>query len=67
MEIRYPNISVTLSDQDRNVFSVLGHVKYALKLGGVSQQDIEAFVDEATKGDYDHLLRTAMRWVDLHD
>jgi hypothetical protein len=67
MEIRYPNIRVTLSDQDRNVFSVLGHVKYALKLDGVSQQDIEAFVDEATKGDYDHLLRTAMRWVDLHD
>jgi hypothetical protein len=66
MEIRYPNIRVTLSDQDRNVFSVLGHVKYALKLGGVSQQDIEAFVDEATKGDYDHLLWTAMRWVDLH-
>jgi len=28
-------------------------------------EDGNAFVTEATAGDYDHLLQTAMRWFDV--
>ena len=33
--------------------------------GGVGSDDVTAFVTEATSGDYDHVLQTAMRWVDV--
>jgi hypothetical protein len=32
---------------------------------GVEKPEIDAFTKEATRGDYDHLLMTAMRWVDV--
>ncbi len=36
----------------------------ALKRAGVPQAERDAFFVEATSGDYDHLLATAMRWVE---
>lgn len=65
MEIKYPNITVELVGQDGNAFSIIARVQKALRRGGVAQEDIDKFVDEAMSGDYDDLLATAMRWVDV--
>jgi len=34
-----------------------------MKRSGLSEEDVKAFTDEATSGDYDHLLQTAMETV----
>jgi hypothetical protein len=61
---RYPDVRVQLTGEDGNAFAILGRVRQALRRGGVSKEEIAAFTAEATSGDYDHLLRTVMEWVD---
>ncbi|MBZ0172755.1 MAG: hypothetical protein K8E66_10275 [Phycisphaerales bacterium] len=41
----------------------MGRVTLAPRRAGVLKEDRDAFVAEATSGDYDHLLQTVMRWV----
>jgi hypothetical protein len=38
-------------------------VSNALKKAGVSQDEINAYLDESMSGDYDNLLATAVKWV----
>lgn len=63
--VRYPKIKVKLVGTDGNAFSILGNVRRALRKARVSQEEIEAFSAEAMSGDYNHLLATCMRWVDV--
>ena len=63
--IRYPEIQVQLTGRDGNALGVLGTVRAALRAGGVSDEDVSRFHEEATSGDYNHLLATAMAWVDV--
>jgi hypothetical protein len=56
---------VELIGTDGNAFAVLGLVLRALRDVGWSQHAIDAFTGEATAGDYDHLLRTVMKYVDV--
>lgn len=65
MQPKYPNISVRLTGSDGNAWAVLGKMTGALRKAGVDQSEIKAFVEEAVGGDYDHLLRTCMEWVDV--
>jgi len=62
---KYPDITVTLVGTDGNAFAVLGKVSRALRQAGVSDDERQAFMAEATAGDYDHLLQTIMRWVEV--
>lgn len=62
-DVRFPEIEVQLSGEDGNSFAIIGAVQRALKRNGVSKEQLNAFTAEATSGDYDHLLQTAMRWV----
>ena len=63
-DVKYPNIRVQLTGQDGNAFFILGCVKGAMRKGGVPQEEVDAYMKEATSGDYNHLLATTMRWVD---
>ncbi len=65
MGIKYPDIKIQLTGEDGNAFAILGAVKKGLKRGGVSDEEQKEFMDEATAGDYNHLLVTAMQWVDV--
>jgi len=57
------NVRVKLVGEDGNAFSILGRVSSALKRAG--HRDLaEEYLEEATKGDYDHLLRTTMEYVE---
>ena len=62
---KYPKIKVQLTGRDGNAFAILGAVTSALRRAGVSKEERNAFTAEATSGDYDHLLQTAMRWVEV--
>ena len=56
---------VKLVGQDGNAFAVLGACRKAAMDAGWSDARIEEFVTDATSGDYDHLLGTAMRHFDV--
>ena len=66
---RHPDIAVTLTSDDwivdGNALAVIGAVQAALRSAGVPDAEVSEFHAEATAGDYDHLLQTAMRWVDV--
>lgn len=64
-DIKYPDIEVQLTGNDGNAYSILGAVSKALRLADASEDEIETFMEEATSGDYDNLLRTCMKWVDV--
>jgi hypothetical protein len=62
---KYPNVTVTLIGEDGNAFAVLGRVKRALSKAQIPKDEIDAFMAEAMSGDYNHLLATVMRWVEV--
>jgi len=62
---KYPNIEVKLTGSDGNAFAIIGRVKTALADGGASYEQVNKFMDEATSGDYNNVLATAMRWVSV--
>lgn len=64
-EIKYPEIKVQLTGEDGNAFAIMGAVQKALRKAGVPQTELDEYYKESTSGDYDHLLRTAMRWVSV--
>lgn len=63
--VKYPEIEVQLSGQDGNAFAIMGTVSRALRRAGVSKEERDAYFAEATSGDYDHLLRVTMDWVEV--
>ncbi len=64
--IKYPEIEVDLVGTDGNAFALIGKVRQALKANGVSKQEIDDFSKEATSGNYNHLLQTCMKWVNVY-
>ncbi len=65
MEPKYPNIKVQLSGRDGNAFAILGNVQGAMRRGGIPKEEIDAFITEATSGDYDNLLQTCVKYVQV--
>lgn len=63
MEPRYPEVYVPLSGMDGNAVSIMGRTMEALRRGHVPREEIEAYVAEATGGDYDHVIQTTLLWV----
>jgi hypothetical protein len=61
---KYPHVKVQLVGRDGNAFAILGRVTKAMRKHGVEKSEIDAFMQEATAGDYNHLLATTMRWID---
>ena len=62
---KFLHVKVTLTGEDGNAFSIIGRVKRALRDGGASSAECTEFVDEATSSDYDNVIATAMKWVDV--
>ena len=65
MTIKYPDITVQLTGADGNAFAIMGAVRYALKKAGVPTNEIADYFNQSTSGDYNHLLRVAMAWVNV--
>lgn len=61
---KHPEVTVVLVGEDGNAFSILGKVRKALRKAG-HHKSAEEFMEEATSGDYDHLLATAMDYVNV--
>lgn len=56
------NAVVTLVGRDGNAFAILGRVKAAI-LKSDKPELAPKFLEEATSGDYNHLLMTVQKYV----
>ena len=65
IDVRHPEIEVELTGHNGNAFAVIGRVARALRQGGCPKDEVQEFFREATAADYDNLLATCMRWVDV--
>lgn len=61
---RHPEVSVQLSSGDGGAGVIIGRVSGALRRAGHADE-ISDFTQQAMDGDYDHVLRTCMEWVDV--
>jgi hypothetical protein len=61
---KFPDVQVRLTGEDGNAFAIIGKVSKALKRAGHGDAAAE-FQAEAMSGDYNHLLATAMDYVDV--
>ncbi len=66
MKPKYPKIKVQLSGHDGNAFAIIGKVRNVMRAKKVSEEEIKLFSEEAMSGDYDHLLQTCFKWVDVN-
>ena len=62
---KYPDITVQLVGKDGNAFNILGICRRAMKRARLPESEIEAFTQEATSGNYDHLLATCLDWFEV--
>ena len=62
---RYPNVEVQLVGQDGNAISMIGRTRRALRKAGVDRKEIDLFADQALSGDYDKVLSTIRKWVNV--
>ena len=59
------DVTVELIGEDGNAFYILGKVKKEMRKQGIVKYVIDDFLEEAMSGDYDHLLRTCMKYVNV--
>lgn len=59
------NVTVRLIGEDGNAFFIIGRVLKEMRRAGVSKEIMDKFQQEATSGDYDHLLATVMKYVNV--
>jgi hypothetical protein len=58
-------VTVKLTGTDGNAFALMGKVNRALQGADVSKELRDEFMDECMSGDYNHLLRVCMKWVNV--
>ena len=58
-------IEVQITGYDGNANSIMGRVRRALIKGG-RRDLVDEYLKESKEGDYDHLLRTAMKYTDAY-
>ena len=50
---------------DGNAYSIMGYVKNAMKKEGMSSEEINDYTEDATSGDYNHLLSTSVAMIEM--
>lgn len=65
MDVKYPEIHVRLTGRDGNAFAIMGAVSAALRKNGVSNTEVEEYLSDSMSGDYDNLIMTACKWVEV--
>jgi hypothetical protein len=65
MDTRYPNIAVRLPGRDGNAFAIITKTARALRGAGVKADEVKTFRTECMSGDYDHVIQTCKKWVDV--
>ena len=59
-----PTTSDDLAGKDGNAYAIMGTTKRLLLDAGASRAFVDAYLEEAQSGDYDHLLVTSIAFLD---
>jgi len=59
-----PLTNVTVSLDNGNAFAIIGKVSKALRRAG-HEELVAKYKEEATSGDYDHLIQVTMKYVSV--
>jgi hypothetical protein len=59
--------NVTATPRDGNAYSIMGAVQKAMKSAGATKEELAAYWEEATAGDYGNLISVSMHYVELED
>lgn len=59
------DVKVELLGKDSNAFVLIGITRTALRRAGASSAEISEFTAEATSGDYNNVLNTIGKWVEI--
>lgn len=65
MSVKFPEITIKLIGEDGNAISIMSRTNRALRRGGATKEECDTFMEEAMSGDYDNVLQTVMRWVNV--
>lgn len=63
---KYGKPELQLIGEDGNGFFIVSRANRALERAGWDREAIQLFTDEATSGDYDHLLQTVMKYCEAY-
>ena len=63
--VKYPQVQIQLTGGDGNAFAILGKVQRAMRRAGLTPDQVAEYQAEATAGDYNYLLATTMRYVEV--
>lgn len=66
VEPKYPGIEIDLTGENGNVFNLLHIISKSATRQGLSDEEYQIFRSEATSNDYDHFLRTCMKWFTIN-
>ena len=59
--------NVTATPRDGNAYSIMSAVQKAMKSAGATKEELTAYWEEATAGDYGNLISVSMHYVELED
>jgi hypothetical protein len=59
------DVTVKLSGTDGNAFAIIGKVSSGIRKAGGTSEDVNEFHEEATSGDYNNVLTTCFKWVNV--
>lgn len=57
--------TVKLLEQNGNAFMIMGTISKALKKAGADEEYVQMYMEESQAGDYDNLLRVALKYADV--
>ena len=65
MRAKYPfiEILIDINGPDGNIFAIMGAVQREMKKAGISQKEIDQYLEEVKAGNYDEALATTRRWI----
>lgn len=57
-------VTLELEGLDGNAFAILGAFTKAAKMQNIPKEDIDAVIEKAMSGDYNHLIQTIMENIE---
>jgi len=68
IKVKAPKIipEIRLNGNNGDSFTILSKVTEELIKAGADKEYVEKYLNEATAGDYDHLLGVTMKYVDVY-
>jgi len=59
------DVNVQLTGNDGNAYSIFAAVSRGIRKAGGTEADVEEYMDEAMSDDYDNVLVTSMKYVNV--